>query len=326
MSPIVRHIWHNNAWRRMTFPSQAQVSPEPPPDTFVSNVTEPTSLNTGPRVADWQLENYAGSLTNVAQGEVIERLAITGQADLNAVGARLVDCKIKVGDPQSTDTAIKDRPGIIATRSGGIPLYYDFCEIDPSHFTHDIYGVKGGGFHLNRCHIHGTVDGVMAYGSSTIKKTWSIKDSLINDLRWYSIDPRHGPEGSHCDGCQVQGNCSGEITGSAIFGGVTSAILLTNDVPGGYDYMRITDNWLYGHPSLGSTLNVAGANIGGLEVKRNRIDKTGRSTYWLLVSSTNRQPEKFGCTGTVGNVNDWVGGPDANIYMQDGLPVALRNG
>jgi hypothetical protein len=99
---------------------------------------------------------------------------------------------------------------------------------------------------------------------------------------------------------------------------------------GAYGSVTITDNWLYGDPSAGATINIATSSqpIAGLSVLRNRIDRNGFDSGQITVQTPNRIPSSFGATSgtTNGTTSDWVYGSDKNVYMDDGSEVRIQVG
>lgn len=312
-------------------------------DGFVLGVTEPTAANTGPRVAEASLSNYAGSLTNVTTGDTIDRLAITGRIVPNAGGVTFRDTLVLGGMPDGSPSSpsVANTWALVDSRSGSVttPNLYEHCEIRPSYLSHDIYGFRGGNIDAYRCKIWPVIDAFSVHGSGTYPantmKIVRIRGCYAERSHFEAVDPRQGPEGSHGDTVQPAGALS-ELTiiGNALWGGNTSCILLQKN-GGPYGMVTIEDNWLYGHPDAGATLHMSESLQGGttqgygpgeLSVKRNRIDRGGNSPR-VLIKSNSRFPANFGCTGTDGsNPSTWTPGPDANVWMDDGTPATLNAG
>lgn len=291
-----------------------------PPDTFTLGVTKPTSANTGPRIPEIQLKNYAGSFTNVPDDKPVSGLAITGQISMLQSDVTYRDNLILMGaapSPGTTYTAI-------AANNSALPnnILVEFCEIRPSVKTVDHYGVQGRGFTLYRCEITGVVDGVVAHGTTSLQGVVSIQGSFIHGLAHYEVDPRQSGTPSHDDGIQVEGALDIEIIGNTIWGGYTSAILVTQNVlnPNNYVKVLITDNWLdQENPIGGAVVNVSEKSRGPINnftLARNKFGRTG-SGFRVIMPSTTR----LASTSYVP-----LTGVDANVYEDTGLPITITNG
>jgi hypothetical protein len=289
-------------------------------DNFLLRVTKPTSANTGPRIAEASLTNYAGSFSNAAAGSKISGLAITGQINALNPNVTYSDCLVKMGanpNPGTTYLGIKANNASLATG-----LRFEHCEIRPSVNSVDHYGIQGRGFTLYRCEITGVVDGVVAHGTSTFMGAVSLQGNFIHDLRHFKNDPRQTtePEGdSHDDGGQIEGKLDIEIIGNTIWGGYTSAILVTQNV-GTYERVAIEDNWLdQENPIGGSVVNISEKGLGpinNLSLIRNKFGRTGTGFRIIMPSTT-----RLAATSNIP-----TSGPDANVYEDNGAFVSITNG
>src|SRR3954466_15980357 len=151
-----------------------QDEPEPPPgDGFVLGVTEPTAegaytpaARCGPRIPETSMANYAGAFTNVADGETIGRIIISGPFRPEATGWVLRDTIIAGGQPDGEIFPLLD------VRDGAIDAgVIEFTEVRPTHRGYRVYGYKGGNATLNRCVIRGVVDGCQPHGSGSYPDT-----------------------------------------------------------------------------------------------------------------------------------------------------------
>lgn len=267
-------------------------------DGFIIGTTMPTPTNVGLRKPVNELQNYAGSFNGVTEGQVIEDLIIDGQIVPKANGAVFRNCWVRMGldpgGPSSGTVAggnavVRNWYAVDQHKGGGTDLRFEYCKFEPSTPTGDTYGIFGRHFTLYRCHITKVVDGVVGFGSSQlVPMPWAVDACLIDDLRYYSPDPRQSDNISHSDGFQPQGRTTiARIFGCAVYGGRTSAILIQKQA-GNYDRLDIINNWLFGDPNVGSTLNIAdgGVAIPNVTIKGNRISETGRpGPYRMLVSA-----------------------------------------
>lgn len=290
------------------------------PDSFTLRITKPTSANTGPRIAESSLANYAGSFTNATSAKPITGLAITGQIDANANNIKFSDSLILMGanpDPGTTYLGIKATNA--AMPSG---MTFEFCEIRPSVQTVDHYGIQGRGFTLYRCEITGVVDGAVVHGTTTTQGAVSIQGCFIHGLAHYEVDPRQSGTPSHDDGIQVEGALDFEAIGNTILGGYTSAILITQNVAHPDNYIRVTieDNWLdQENPVGGAVVNISEKDrgpINNLTIAGNRFGRTG-SGFRMIMPSTTR----LAATTIIP-----TSGPRANVYEDNGAVVAITNG
>lgn len=315
-----------------------QIGP-PWDDSFVLGVTEPTALNTGPRVSEAQLSNYSGSLTNISNGEVIDRLIITGRVNSPTATFTVRDSIIRGGEPTPTgqDPVVRNNKWALAdTRSSATSLArYEYVTFDPSYSSHEIYGFRGGNFEAYRCNLSGMTDAFSVHGSGTYPSTTNKNVKIHGCYVWrFPIhpDPDQGDNITHNDGIQSAGALNTlEIVGNSIGFGEprarTSCILLQKNAGTYVNPIVVTDNWLYGHTTDGSTFNMSetlpgsvteGYGPGALLFLRNRIDGTGNSPR-ILVKPNSRFAANFGMTGTSGNTSGWVAGPNANVLMGGGI-------
>lgn len=297
---------------------------------------EPTIANTGPRVASNQLANYAGDITNVAPGEVLDRLNITGRFMANNQ-CTLRDSVVR-GGPSPTYGQTNAHAS--ARLSGtGAPMRFEHVLISPSHRDVDSYGFEWGGIDAYRCRIEGVVDGASVHGSgswpNTINKIVRFHACMFMDSPFYPTDPRQS-DGSHNDFIQAHGSLSlFEVVGCS-FGAVgerAAACILLQQNHGIYTGpITITDNWFYGHKTKGAVFNTSesrGQSYTMLQFWRNRIDPESNHAdpAPVLTKSTSRYPATFGMVGVDGTApGTWTPGPNCNVYMGTGLPVAVKSG
>ena len=302
--------------------------PEPPEEGFVLGRTEPTkegqytpSAVTGPRVPETSLVNYAGSFDNLSDGDVVDRLIITGQFNPDATDWILRDSIVEGGVPPGGETDPMVRNAIwplfdirdSAVQSGRI----EHCEARPTYQSHEIYGFKGGNCTLYRCLIRGVVDGAQPHGSgSNPAKKVAILGTLIEDLATFD-DPNQSDGITHNDGSQASGALDSYVLfGSSLKGGRTSAQLIQQQ-SGTYGDILIGFNWLYGNPDTGSTLNTSQNGKGVIAasglflVVGNRISKAGNTPHVLISESTLESPTFF-----------WRN----NTYIEDGSEVVPTKG
>lgn len=289
--------------------------------SFVYGVTEPTVLNTGPRVATppsgqsttWTI-NTPGVYSAFGHvGKIVVPLQ---------TGVTIRDFDLRMG-PSSGDGIFFSHP-----QAYGHVVEHGKIWVDPADVAlANGLGIRGRGFSARRLNISATVDGSQTYtiaGNPQMEAEWL--GCYIHDLSLVP-DPGQGDGWSHNDDLQLQGNVGARVVGCALWGGRTSCIIATNDQAGGYLYLEITDNWLYGHTTEGSTINIAASTtIPNLKVWRNRVSSAAKFKQ-LRGSVQNRQdPTAWGMVGASEDANTWTGGANANVYMDTGLPVPIQNG
>lgn len=327
MPPVIPAYAIDAYWRSV-------LDAEPFPDEFILGVTQPEAINTftpaavvGPRVPEISMTNYGGSLTNVSNGATLERLIITGNVKPSVSTWTLRDSIVMGGVPAGSNPASVGLvyPLLDNRSSLNTDIRWEHVEVRPSFNSHEIYGFKGGYGTLYRSIIRGTVDGIQAHGQSATgqQKYVDVLGCLVEDLRVFADPNQSGDNITHNDGVQAQGALTRlRIIGSTIRGGRTSCILLQQQT-GTYVEVEIDRNWLYGHASLGSTINTSqnGRGVicagGHLRITNNRISKAGNSPFGgttgqVIVSSSTRLAGTTTFTG--------------NTYIEDGTTVAMTNG
>lgn len=333
MSPVHVDIWDGAAWR--PYAGAPVVDPVGP--FFIHGVTMPVPVgawgdrNVAPRF-DYDPTNPAvlpsdgvawtvidGDYTIATAGEY-HHLWVKGQINITAKNVYL------------HDSVERGRPGITSAKYGiflqgaatalDANVRIEFCDIgvDPANYTYNhATGIRPSGATVLRCYVWGYVDAIMPYGA-----TLTVRDSYLVAGDHLSYDGGFHPDGTHDDAVQTEaGGIRLEVSGCVVVGGWTSAFIFTNNVAGGYVSVLIVDNWVFGRG--GSKFNISASNITGLQIKRNKLEKYLKN-YDILITVTNRVAANFGMTGTTGDVSDWVAGPDANVYIDDGLPCRVHNG
>jgi len=302
--------------------------PDLPPwehPVFELGETEPKTLyahtpfaQTGPRVPETRLENYSGTFDNLEEGEVVERLAISGRFRPHVKNFTLRDSLVMGGEPAGEDNDPATRNAYFWLLDCTDDIIDDglieFVEVRPSYRSHEIGGFKGGNVKLSRTLIQGVVDGGQPHGTSTRRKSFEMHGCRLDMLMSYP-DPTQSDEWTHTDGNQASGELDlYDVWGCSIHGGRTAALLVMQNV-GDYGTVRIRENWLYGDTEEGSTLNTSEGNYGPIgkelfEVVGNRFNRTSRTPAWIK-SATLNSP-----------TFSWTN----NVFMDDGSPVNPKEG
>lgn len=286
------------------------------PPSFVRGVTRADSTNTGPRIPEISLSNYAGTFSNVPANTVVSGLAITGRTACEQNNTTFRDCLIKVGvNPTPGTTYTAGRVSVAGVKGSR----YEFCRISPSNPTVDIYGFQGRDFTLYRTDLAGVVDGIVGHGyAGYVNGHISIEDSFIHGLLTYANDPRQSGTPSHGDGAQFPGGASFAILGSTIFGGNTSAVLVKDDTALGYPYCTIDQSYIdIEYPNGGAGVNVVGA-IPNLTIKRTAFGRSSPTRPRLLISSAAMALSSTYIPTTGADKNYWIDDPSTGVTISNG--------
>lgn len=262
-------------------------------DNFILGTTQPTASNTGPRIAEINLSNYAGDFTNVQSGDVISGLAITGQVNPSgSPTATFRDCLIKGDtDPTPTASGYYDIGRQVGT-TGGL-VTYEFCEIRAENPSYRNNGWKGGNVRLVRCKGSSLTDFLSPHGSSgsNIWKTFQAHGCYADNF-YTDTEPAANQSDliTHNDFCQAQGRLTLlEIIGCAngATGRPRTSWLLLQTNQGTYGTVRINSNWMYGATASGSSVNIpiAAGSFENFEFQGNRVSNTGQSPRVLMAST-----------------------------------------
>lgn len=280
------------------------------PDAFVLGVTQPTAANTGSRIADVSLSNYAGDITNVSPGETISGLLVTGRIapNLGAGQTATMRDSVLLGLTDPTPTG-SDYFNVGADTGHAGTMRYEHVEVRAPGDSYRYNGWKGGNVELYRCRASGVVDFLSPHGSGSLYKTF-VAHGCYADNFYFGTDPNQAnTDGlTHPDWCQAQGGLSLlEIIGCANSPDGrprTSCILLqaggTLIGQGQYGTVRINQNWFYGSDVSGSTVNVpiTATKFGEFELIGNRVSQTGK-TPRVLIHSTVRSAFAATISGNV---------------------------
>lgn len=273
---------------------------EAPPDPeFVYGFTEPTDKGlftpkavAGPRVPETSMRNYGGSLTNVQDGEILDRLVIPGIFRPRAKDWVLQDSITEGGAAPAGINELPLWDMRDGANTGGKIIHSLARASDPSYA---MYGYKGGNADVYRSIIERTTDGTQPHGSGSIRKYARFFGTLIRDLRVFP-DPTQKDKITHNDDKQASGNLTEYVVfGCALHGGRTSS-MLTQQQSGTYDRIAHIFNWFYGDKETGSTYNTSqnGKGViaqGGIYVViGNRFDGTAKKPLAWIAKSTLASP------------------------------------
>lgn len=324
MSPIEEVMWDPNYFGPN---SGAWVGgflgdPAEPIDNFELGVTEPTASNTGFRVPEISLSNYSGDITNITQGQIVSKLAITGKVKPGAtITATMQDCLL-LGQTQAGATGnsyynIGDQTG--TTTSGAGLMTWEFCEIRASIPSYKNNGWKGGNVFLYRCKGSTLTDFLSPHGSSGsgVSKIFKAHGCYADGF-YTDADPNQTSDNiTHNDFCQCQGLLSTlEIIGCANgdTGRPRTSFLLVQKGEGGYGTVKIGNNWIRGATGTGSSINIASNMLASdfqeFHLYGNRVSTTGKTPRALVSASV-----RTGFASTI----------FGNIEMETGLPLTINN-
>lgn len=299
---------------------------------FHLKITEPTAENTGPRVPPTQTFGSPGSpyTYTISMPGVTERIRVYGRINVTAESGVIIRDVEVIMQPSTTQIN-----GIQFNAENSHGNLVEFTRVtvgDPGLATEEQSTcIRGRGVDVIRCDLSGAVDGLQVYTptKAVARQRVRILGTYIHDL---IVSPSTQSDGwTHNDCIQGLGSLDLEIIGNALHGGRTSCVIINTDVPAhGWGDCIVEDNWCYGDPLNGSTLNVATtASIGNLSVKRNRISRAGKNSGQCFVKAPNLVPTSCGAESGTSNgasTSDWVYGPDANVFMDNGAPVPIRVG
>lgn len=298
--------------------------PAEPEDPFELGITEPNDNNTGFRVPEINLQNYAGDITNVNNGDLIKELAITGRCNPPpTVTATMRDC-LMLGQTQAqaTGTNYYDIGAHTQTVTSGAGMFtYEFVEIRAMLPSYKNNGWKGGNVFLYRCKGSGLTDFLSPHGHGNLQvsKIFKAHGCFAKDFVT-SVEPVENQTDliTHNDFCQCQSRLSVlEIIGCANDTANrprTSWLLLQKNQGGIYGIVKIQKNWMRGAEGTGSTINVPpnmlASDFQEFHFSENRVSTTGKTPRALISSSV-----RTGHAATI----------FGNIEMETGNPLTINN-
>lgn len=180
----------------------------------------PDETNTGLLVADYtHLDEYNSPATTsvtLTPGQELDGKIIYGKVLPPAtVGAELSGCRL-FGSPTaltSGNDAVLSMTG--SARTGLVKLYD--CEIAPQVESAGRNCALGWQYELHRCYLHGGEDLAGLYNTTGTDTNGKVLGCLLEDMGFTYPDRDH-PDGSHCDGIQIQGGRYIEVIGNTIRG------------------------------------------------------------------------------------------------------------
>jgi len=225
------------------------------------------------------------------------------------------------------ETSPSTEQGLLhVTNSAVSNVIVEDCDLIPDTPTAYFSGILGHHFTARRCKVRHVVDGFGVYNTAapTAQLGVLIEMCYIVDHAWFSTAPGQS-DGSHTDGCQIQGGAGMVLRGNH-FGGThdvtvgdspwsrlsdpsyrtISALMVTPNV-GAVTGMVVEKNWLDGGEiccNITKSTN-AGNNIGSL--LNNRF---GRNTYYTGHAIDIRTGALYTASG--------------NVYDDDDTPVRIR--
>lgn len=287
---------------------EAQV---PVVDAFVLGETEPTSENTGCRIPLADLVHYPGTVTGthpvtgqpLKRGDVISGVRAR-QFAITVPGVTVRDVWVDgVGLDYTSGTSYH---ALIDAREcpGGATdddlVVYEHFTIDPATRSWRNVGVQGSNFRVYRGLIVGVTDAFSTHATGgQVPRAADILGNYAADF-YIDDDLRQGDRITHNDFVQsagklrrlrVEGNATGGGGDTAIGKHArprTSNILIQSNAGQHTDEgIVIRRNWLRGHPSQGSTINIPTTLSCPLVVEGNVLAADGKHPR-VLVASANR--------------------------------------
>ncbi len=207
------------------------------------------------------LTPHSGDITTSSDGQVIEGLDVDGRIIVQHHGVLIRNCHVRSSPPPGDGATGQTWTGIqLWSRSSPVTRIVD-CEIEASAYpvVGSTEAVGGYDFIIERCNIHGFVDGIKTnFGNAQVLGCW------VHDLPWYAFDPVQ-TDGSHNDGVQGIGS-SGQTDGPVIVRGNrfecgyrgTSGMLVTQPAGTTVHELVIDRNWFV---STQSKLNATATGL-----------------------------------------------------------------
>lgn len=296
-----------------------------PPDDFALGTTMPTADNTGPRAGVLRTTMFGGvntTWTINAPGEY-SAFNMLGDIVIASDDVWLHDFDLEMGAGKGN--------GISCTLNTANNVRIDFGRVRGPVIPTLNQGIRGAGAVITRTHVFGVGDGGQVYTNASYPYRMSHWLGCCVENLIVVADPGQQDGFSHNDDNQLQGNVAYRAIGNYFKGGRTSCIIATTGTSTVYPYLEIMDNWMEGHPTEGSTINIsANTDITGLKVFRNRIWNTGKTggggPSQIRGAAINMVASRWGMVGSGSTGAAWTPGPDCNVYYQTGLPVPVANG
>ena len=216
---------------------------------------EPGPTNTG--VPKGTVLTPSGSITVNKDGQIVEKLDISGTITVLANDVTIRSVHIKTGDYYPVRYFDNDNTGLVVEdseiegTSGNVTSSIAFA-----HYT------------ARRLNVHGGADGLKADEDVLIEDCW------IHDLS-------NGP-GEHNDGVQSTGGRGVTIRGNSISGGSNSCVQTGDDNGVATQDLAVECNWLSGG---GYTLNIRGKGAtkpSGTRVLNNRFARDYQYGPWTI--------------------------------------------
>lgn len=294
-------------------------------EAMVWGVDQPDSDNTGvlsTDIYDPSRTVVSGNLTVPAGDVTYVDYDFEGRVSVTSAGRKYFrNCKFFGASGPATEQGL-----LHVTNASVSNVIVEDCDFIPSTPTAYFSGILGHHFTARRCKIRHCVDGIGVYNTAAPTAVLGVLVEMcyIVDHSWFATAPGQ-TDGSHTDGCQIQGG-AGMILRGNYFGGThdptvgdspwsrlsdpsyrsVSALMVTPNV-GAVTAMNVERNWFGGGEiccNLTKSTN-AGNNLGSL--LDNRFD---RNQYYATHTIDIRTGAYYTASG--------------NVYDDDGTPVRVR--
>lgn len=165
-------------------------------------VDKPNATNTGvlPGIAR---TTYTGSMTITTADTVLQNLNINGALLIRAPRVTIRNCYITgLQSTATTATAC-----IVADHSANVGLYIEDCSLVPAFPSLYTDGIYGHDYTCMRVYVANTVDyfGGFNSGNAAAPLNILIQQCFGEKFSFFSPDPTHSDNQTHCDGFQIQG-------------------------------------------------------------------------------------------------------------------------
>lgn len=188
-----------------------------PRANLVPGTYKPSASTTGAYSADLPALNSPTTQTLVIStpGATYQNLTIYGDIRIQARNVTIKGCILKGGAHAPTGAS-----GVVDCNSSScFGAVIEDCTIIPQrpHFNRD--GIVGHEYTARRNHIANTTDGLGAFITNAVGTNANvlIEANYVHDLTYFYPDAVH-TDGTHNDGCQIQGGANIHVIGNYFHG------------------------------------------------------------------------------------------------------------
>lgn len=177
---------------------------------FALGKTKPTANNTGLRVAGTNVANMStvsSNITHATDGATYQNTRFTGYVNVTGKNITYRNCWFNAPAATAASALVRCLNANVQNATFENCLFKPSTyELDPSIALGNC--IMGHDYTLYRCDLSGGIDLVGVYSGvnlSTPAANVNILGCYMHDMVYYSPDPSHADNQSHCDGVQVHG-------------------------------------------------------------------------------------------------------------------------